>query len=46
MGRNLASLLTDSAARSPERTAIKLEDGAMTFAQLDAASAHLAGLLH
>ncbi len=46
MGRNLASLLTDSAARSPERTAIKLEDGAMTFAQLDAASARLAGLLH
>ncbi len=46
MGRNLASLLTDSAARSPERTAIKLEDGEMTFAQLDAASARLAGLLY
>ncbi len=45
MGRNLASLLTDSAARCPERTAIKLEDGAMTFTQLDDASARLAGLL-
>lgn len=45
MGRNLASLLTDSAARCPERTAIKLDDAAMTFAQLDGASARLAGLL-
>jgi long-chain acyl-CoA synthetase len=45
MGRNLASLLTDSAARSPERTAIKLDDVELTYAQLDGASAHVVGLL-
>jgi long-chain acyl-CoA synthetase len=45
MGRNLASLLTDSAARHPERTAIKLDDGALSYAQLDETSARLAGLL-
>src|SRR5262245_42535001 len=45
MGRNLASLLTDSAARLPERPAIKLDDATLTFAQLDGASAHVAGLL-
>ncbi|HEV7775026.1 MAG TPA: long-chain fatty acid--CoA ligase [Conexibacter sp.] len=45
MGRNLASLLTDSAARSPERTAIKLDNAELTYAQLDGASAHVVGLL-
>jgi long-chain acyl-CoA synthetase len=45
MGRNLASLLTDSAARQPERTAIKLDDVELTYAQLDGATAHLAGML-
>jgi long-chain acyl-CoA synthetase len=45
MGRNLASLLTDSAARSPARTAIKLDDAELTYAQLDGASAHVAGML-
>ena len=45
MGRNLASLLTDSAARDPQRTAIKLDDAELTYAQLDGATAHLAGLL-
>jgi long-chain acyl-CoA synthetase len=45
MGRNLASLLTDSAARHSERTAIKLDAVELTYAQLDGASAHLAGLL-
>ncbi len=45
MGRNLASLLTDSAARHPARTAIKLDDAELTYAQLDGASAHVAGLL-
>ena len=45
MGRNLASLLTDSAARTPERTAIKLDDAELTYAQLDGASAHVVGLL-
>jgi long-chain acyl-CoA synthetase len=45
MGRNLASLLTDSAARAPQRTAIKLDDVELSYAQLDGASAHFAGLL-
>ncbi|MGB2711960.1 MAG: long-chain fatty acid--CoA ligase [Conexibacter sp.] len=45
MGRNLASLLTDTAARHPERTAIKLDDVELSYAQLDAASARVAGLL-
>ena len=45
MGRNLASLLTDSAARRPERTAIKLDDVELTYAQLDEARARVAGLL-
>jgi long-chain acyl-CoA synthetase len=45
MGRNLASLLTDSAARSPERTAIKLDDAELSYAMLDGASAHIVGLL-
>src|SRR5215218_2298272 len=45
MGRNLASLFTDSAARQPERTAIKLDDVELTYAQLDGATAHVAGLL-
>jgi long-chain acyl-CoA synthetase len=45
MGRNLASLLTDSVARDPQRTAIKLDDAELSYAQLDGASAHLAGLL-
>ncbi len=45
MGRNLASLLTDSAARDPQRTAIKLDDAELSYAQLDGASAHVAGLL-
>ncbi|HEU4703347.1 MAG TPA: long-chain fatty acid--CoA ligase [Conexibacter sp.] len=45
MGRNLASLLTDSAARDPQRTAIKLDAAELSYAQLDGASAHLAGLL-
>ncbi|HYV15982.1 MAG TPA: long-chain fatty acid--CoA ligase [Conexibacter sp.] len=45
MGRNLASLLTETAARAPECTAIKLDDVELTFAQLDGASAHVVGLL-
>ncbi len=45
MGRNLASLLTDTAARHGERTAIKLDDVALSFAQLEGASAHIAGML-
>jgi long-chain acyl-CoA synthetase len=45
MGRNLASNLTETAARHGERTALKLDDTTLTYAQLDGASAHLAGLL-
>jgi long-chain acyl-CoA synthetase len=42
---NLASILTDSAARDPERVAVKLDDVELTYAQLDGASAHVVGLL-
>jgi long-chain acyl-CoA synthetase len=42
---NLARLLTDSAERDPEHVAIKLDDAELTYAQLDGASAHIAGLL-
>jgi len=42
---NLAQILTDSAQRDPEHVAIKLDDAELTYAQLDGASAHIAGLL-
>ncbi len=42
---NLASILTDSSARDPERVAVKLDDVELTYAQLDGASAHVVGLL-
>jgi len=42
---NLASILTDSAARDAERVAVKLDDVELTYAQLDGATAHIAGLL-
>ncbi len=42
---NLASNLTASASRVPDHTAIKLDDVELTYAQLDGASAHIAGLL-
>jgi long-chain acyl-CoA synthetase len=45
MGRNLASLLTDTAARHGERAAIKLDDLAVSYALLDEGSARVAGLL-
>jgi long-chain acyl-CoA synthetase len=45
MGQNLASLLTESAARSPEAAAIRLGELELTYAQLDEASARLASLL-
>ncbi len=43
---NLAQILTESAARDPDHVAIKLDTIELTYAQLDGASAHLAGLLH
>jgi long-chain acyl-CoA synthetase len=42
---NLASILTDSAARDPDHVAVKLDDVELTYAQVDGASAHVAGLL-
>ncbi|MDE0777004.1 MAG: long-chain fatty acid--CoA ligase [Nocardioides sp.] len=42
---SLASLLTDSAARHPDRTAIVLGGSRMTYAEVDAASNQVAHLL-
>jgi long-chain acyl-CoA synthetase len=42
---NLADLLTDTAVRSPERTAVKLDERELSYAELDQASARVAGLL-
>jgi long-chain acyl-CoA synthetase len=42
---NLASILTDSAARDPEHVAVKLDDVEFTYAQLEGATAHVVGLL-
>jgi long-chain acyl-CoA synthetase len=45
MGTNLASILTDSAARSPRAPAIRLGDAELSYAELDERSARLAALL-
>jgi long-chain acyl-CoA synthetase len=45
MSGNLARLVTDAAAQQPEHPALKLDDAVMTYAQLDGATAHVAGLL-
>ena len=42
---NLARLLLDSVARFPERPALRLGDLEVTYAELDAAGARVAGLL-
>ncbi|MEJ7717499.1 MAG: AMP-binding protein [Thermoleophilaceae bacterium] len=42
---NLASMLTDTAGRHGDRTALKLDDVEVTYAQLDEASARVAALL-
>ena len=42
---NLARILVDSAARYPERPALRLGDLVVTYAELDAASRRVAGLL-
>jgi long-chain acyl-CoA synthetase len=45
MGLNLASILTESAARFPERPAVRLGEVETTYAELDERSARLATLL-
>jgi long-chain acyl-CoA synthetase len=42
---SLADLLTSGAADHPDRAAIKLDDAELTYAELDAAAARVAGLL-
>jgi long-chain acyl-CoA synthetase len=42
---NLAGLLTASAERDPDHVAVKLDDIELTYAALNGASAHIAGLL-
>ncbi|MEA2431166.1 MAG: long-chain acyl-CoA synthetase [Thermoleophilaceae bacterium] len=45
MSRNLATVLTESAAKHGDAVAIKLDDTELSYKQLDGASAHVAGLL-
>jgi long-chain acyl-CoA synthetase len=42
---NLASILSDSAERFPDKVALKLDELELSYARLDEASARLAGLL-
>jgi long-chain acyl-CoA synthetase len=42
---NLARILTDSAARDGDHIAVKLDDVELSYALLDGASAHLAGVI-
>jgi long-chain acyl-CoA synthetase len=43
---NLADLLTSAAAARPDAIAVKRDDRELTYAELDAATARAAGLLH
>jgi long-chain acyl-CoA synthetase len=45
MQMNLAENLEETAARHPQRTALRLEDAELTYAQLDDGSARVAALL-
>jgi long-chain acyl-CoA synthetase len=45
MSDNLASILTETAERHGDRTAVKLDDVELSYSALDGASAHMAGLL-
>ncbi len=45
MGLNLASILTESAARVPDSPAVRLGDAELSYAELDERSARLATLL-
>jgi long-chain acyl-CoA synthetase len=42
---NLATVLTDSAANDADHAAVKLDEAELSYAMLDGASAHVAGLL-
>src|SRR5437763_17002113 len=42
---NLATILTESAERHPDKVAVKLDDIEVTYRLLDGASTHIAGLL-
>jgi long-chain acyl-CoA synthetase len=42
---NLARILTDSAALAPEHAAVRLDEMTLSYAALDGATAHFAGLL-
>jgi long-chain acyl-CoA synthetase len=45
MSHNLAHLLTESAARHPDRPALQLDDTIVTYATLDEGASRVAGLL-
>ena len=45
MGTNLATVLTDTVERQPERTAIKLDDTEISYGFLNEGSARIAGFL-
>ena len=45
MSNNLAHLLTESAARHPDRPALKLDDTVLNYATLDEGASRVAGLL-
>jgi long-chain acyl-CoA synthetase len=45
MELNLASIVTETAGRAPERVAVRLGEAALTYAELDERSARLATLL-
>jgi long-chain acyl-CoA synthetase len=44
-GQNLASILTETASRHGDRTALKLDDNEISYTQLEEASARAAGLI-
>jgi long-chain acyl-CoA synthetase len=45
MSRNLATILTDTAAAHGDNVAVRLDDTELSYSMLDGASAHVAGLL-
>src|SRR3954471_23613524 len=45
MSDNLAAILTDTATKHGDRTAMKLDDAELSYSMLGGASAHVAGML-